>query len=82
MTVARHAVITPPGFSPRLLRAEVAAAYCGVGRSYFEREVGKAFPAPILIGTTKLWDVRDLDKAIDALKSGDNDRPRLEVFQP
>lgn len=70
MTAARRSVYVPPGFSPRLLRADAAALYVGFGREYFEAHVGDIFPAPLVINGEKRWDVRDLDACIDRLKGG------------
>jgi hypothetical protein len=45
-----------------------AAIYVGIGESKFDqlREAG-LMPAPRRVGDRKLWDVRELDLAFDAL---------------
>ena len=52
---------------PRLLAAEEAAAYCGMGRtSWLDLDQRGAVPAPIRLGRRLvLWDIRDLDLWID-----------------
>ena len=69
MTVARSDINVPPGFQPRLLSAEVAALYVGLSRNAFTARVGRIFPAPLLIDGKKVWDVQDLDRAIERLKT-------------
>jgi hypothetical protein len=56
------------------MRADLAAAYVGVGRETFEDEVGRGlWPKPIERAGTgekrsmKMWDRRDLDAAVDRL---------------
>jgi hypothetical protein len=51
---------------PRLLGAEAAAAYCGVGITLFRRECPIS---PVRLGERVLWDVRALDCWIDSLNS-------------
>ena len=81
MSISRHEVVVPPGFSPRLLSTDVAAAYCGVGRDAFLRLARKAGVKPTPIGTRrKVWDVQDLDKAIDRLK-GEPTQDALTEFE-
>lgn len=53
--------------SPRLLRAERAAEYCGVGVTLFRRQCPVA---PVNLGDRVLWDVRALDDWIDSLNFG------------
>ena len=59
----RHAFLAPRGIS----RVE-AAAYVGVSPCKFDDMVGDhRMPAPKRIDGRKVWDVRDLDLAFDAL---------------
>lgn len=73
MTTARLKPAEMPDW-PRLMRAELAAAYVGVGREMFELEVDRGvWPKPIARAGTgekramKMWDRRDLDAAVDRL---------------
>jgi len=53
----------PAGMTPRLLTADQAAAYCGVGRENFEARVGVA---PLkLFGNRVLYDRIALDRWLD-----------------
>lgn len=55
----------------RLLRREDAALYVGMSASKFGQLVAEArMPAPFAIDGCVVWDVRDLDEAVDALKYG------------
>ena len=54
-----------------MLKKLDAAAYCGLTPAGFERNC-KAVPVKYPDGT-KLWDVRDLDAWLDALKTGQAD---------
>ncbi len=53
----------PPGITPRLLTADQAAAYCGVGRENFEARVG--VPPLRVFGSRILYDRRALDRWLD-----------------
>lgn len=62
-------VIAPP-FRRGLSRAE-AAGYIGVSPTTFDRMIAAGdMPHPKRVGLRKIWDVRALDLAFDAL-SGD-----------
>ncbi len=50
---------------PRLLSADLAAAYVGVSPNTFRRAVGSRWPQPIYIGNRTLWDRIALDAAVD-----------------
>jgi predicted DNA-binding transcriptional regulator AlpA len=53
----------------RGLRRPAAAAYVGIGLSKFDQLVkAKRLPAPFNIDGCVLWDIRDLDSAIDDMK--------------
>lgn len=52
----------------RGLSRHEAATYLGVSVTLFDRlREGKQIAPPKIIGTRKLWDIRDLDMAFDAL---------------
>lgn len=58
------------GISPRLLEAELAAAYVGLGADAFMAAVEQGlYPRPIEIGRRKHWDRRALDAVIDAFSA-------------
>lgn len=68
-TPARHRVLPPP--TARLLSRPEAAAYVGVSPTTFDRMMGDGFmPAPKKVYGRVLWDVRELDAAIDCLPGG------------
>lgn len=56
----------------RGLSRDEAAMYLGIGVGLFDemREAGKIAPARV-IGARKLWDIRDLDMAFEALPRED-----------
>lgn len=61
--------MTPPR---RLLREKDAAIYCGVSATKFEQMVKDGrMPQPHRIDGCKVWDLRALDPAIDALLYGE-----------
>ena len=55
----------PPGITPRLLARDAAATYCGITAETFEQHI-RPFVPPIEIGARRLWDVRALDRWLDA----------------
>jgi hypothetical protein len=55
----------PAGMTPRLLTREAAATYCGISPNHFNVHLADAVP-PISIGRRKLWDVKALDRWLDA----------------
>ncbi len=59
----------PPTLAPRLVGREAAAAYAGISATSFDALVQSSImPKPkTLIGRRKVWDVRELDAAIDDL---------------
>lgn len=59
----------PHSLPPRVVTAEVAAAYVSVSKSTFLKMVDLGrMPRPRIIqGLRKGWDLRDVDMAIDAL---------------
>lgn len=56
----------PDGLSPRLLSADQAAAYCGMSRNHFAQHVAPFVPPIPNIGARRLWDLRALDRWLDA----------------
>jgi predicted DNA-binding transcriptional regulator AlpA len=63
-------IALPPTLAPRLINREAAAAYVGVSPNTFDAMIDKGLmPKPrILPGCRrKVWDVRELDIAVDAL---------------
>jgi len=65
-----RAPILPPTLAPRGLRREEAAAYVGVGASTFDAMVRDGrMPGPKVVGARRVWDLRALDRAFDALPS-------------
>jgi excisionase family DNA binding protein len=77
MTDRRHAAL-PPNLPPRGLARTEAAAYVGVSATKFDEMVhdGRMPPAKI-IDSRRVWDIRKLDKAFDALPDAaeKNDNP-------
>jgi excisionase family DNA binding protein len=56
------------GLAPRGLTREQAAAYVGLSQNKFDDLVRDgAMPRPKCAGSRRLWDVRALDTAFDAL---------------
>lgn len=79
MTAPRRDYNVPPGFAPRLLPTEAAALYCGLGVSRFREVVEEWGVEPVQFGSRyKVWDVRDLDAAIDRMKGA---APTLQTFE-
>lgn len=74
----RQAAVPPP--TRRLLSRVEAAGYAGVSPNFFDTMVGDGrMPRPRVANTRKLWDVRHLDAAIDALPidgEGDDSKPK------
>ena len=64
----------PPGLTPRLVCRDDAATYLGVSGNHFDRHVAPVV-APIMIGCRKLWDIRALDRWLDAQSAAGNPAP-------
>lgn len=63
----RHDAL-PANLPPRGLCRDDAALYLGIGTTLFDQHVkAGTFPKPKQIGGRKVWDVRALDRAFDAL---------------
>ena len=57
-----------PNLAPRGVCREAAAAYVGIGASLFDRLVlSGRMPKPKHIDGRRVWDLRALDRAFDAL---------------
>lgn len=55
----------------RGLRREEAASYVGLSASKFDDLVKRGdMPRPLTVDSCRIWDVRELDEAFEALKSG------------
>lgn len=70
-TDARPSSPIPPPFRRGLSRGE-AAGYIGVSPTTFDKMIDRGeMPNPKRVGTRKIWDVRALDLAFDALPGED-----------
>jgi excisionase family DNA binding protein len=68
----RQKSILPQSLPPRGICREEAAAYVGVGVTKFDQMVADGrMPAAKQIDGRRVWDVRKLDKAFDALPDSD-----------
>lgn len=57
-----------PNLAPRGISRAAAAEYIGVGVTKFDELVADGrMPAPVQIDGRKVWDLKALDKAFDAL---------------
>ena len=71
MAIADYFKLTPRGF-----RRLDAARYVGVSPSKFDELVRDGrMPEPFHIDACRIWDLHDLDSAIDTLKSGEIRNP-------
>jgi hypothetical protein len=63
-----------PNIAPRGLSRDEAAIYVGVRPTLFDRQVrdGK-MPKPLHIGGRRVWDIRQLDVAMDKLAAAPTD---------
>ena len=65
---AQKSAVRGHALSPRLVARADAAYYVGVGTTLFDDLVRQGvMPRPKAIGSRRLWDLRELDKAIDEL---------------
>jgi hypothetical protein len=63
----------PATLAPRLISREAAAAYICISATKFNQlVVDGRMPKPRLIDRRKVWDVHELNNAIDALPSEDD----------
>lgn len=71
----------PDTLRPRLISREAAADYVGVGVTKFDEMVADGrMPKPKRVDTRKLWDVRALDAAADALPDDQPIKPIREII--
>ena len=62
----------PYNLPPRGVDREEAAAYCGVGETYFNQMVADGWmPKPWRMGSRPVWDLRKIDRALDKLDTED-----------
>lgn len=74
MTAASTAKRVLAAPSARLLSRMEAAAYTGVSATTFDKMVNdRIMPQAKRVYARVLWDVRELDAAIDALPGGEDD---------
>lgn len=74
ITLASAAKIA--GLPRRGLSRTEAALYVGIGATKFDQMVAdKRMPAPFRIDGRVLWDIRDLDSAVDVLKEDASENP-------
>lgn len=76
MSQSRRSQSLPPNLPPRLVRRIEAASYLGIGATLFDQLVkeGKA-PAPKMLESVKLWDIKQLDALVDDLPTRDAANP-------
>lgn len=66
----------PPSLPPRGLCREAAARYVGVSPNTFDKMVADGrMPGPKRIDGRKVWDIRKLDIAFDALPDDEQPNP-------
>jgi hypothetical protein len=66
----------PLGMAPRGLSRDQAAAYLGIGSSLFDRLVADGtLPKPKHLAGRRVWDIRGLDRAFDALPDAGEANP-------
>ncbi len=71
------------GVSPRLVARADAAHYAGIGPTLFDGLVSEGvFPPPKIIHKRRLWDLRELDKAIDQLPDAEVKANNRESTDP
>ena len=65
-----------PNLAPVGVSREEAAAHIGIGATLFDRMVQDArMPRPKIIGGRRVWDVRAVERAFDALPSDSDVNP-------
>lgn len=68
-TRGRRQQALPINLQPRGLSREAAAEYFSIGPTLFDRMVTEGtMPRPVWLGGRRVWDVRALDRAFDALR--------------
>ncbi|MEA2977876.1 MAG: hypothetical protein QOF19_3396 [Alphaproteobacteria bacterium] len=82
--MAQHTAL-PMSLPPRLISREAAAAYVNVSPTTFDQLVADGrMPQPKMLGRRRLaWDVKELDRFIDALpkvcEDSDHDKTWSDV---
>lgn len=83
---ARAQPVTSAAVRPvprRGLRREEAATYVGISPSKFDQLVAdKRMPAGFQVDGCRIWDIRALDAAFDALSGVEQDDDAKWVFAP
>jgi predicted DNA-binding transcriptional regulator AlpA len=81
-----HPAPPPPRFPvipPRLVSRGEAAAYCRIGATTFDKLVQmELMPRPKAIGTRRVWDLRQIDGAIDELPEAEIQNPANTPCDP
>ncbi len=76
MTTQHRLSLLPASLPPRGVAREQAAAYLGIGASLFDRLMEQGvLPKPKRLAGRKVWDVRALDRAFDALPDEGESNP-------
>lgn len=66
---------------PRMMRRDMAAAYCQLSVAAFEREVSAGrLPLPVLLGGQNRWSRAAIDDAIEALTSYGDGRAQSKLY--
>ncbi len=69
----------PKGMRPRLVVMATAAAYLGIDKSMFKLMVmSGSMPAARFVGECRLWDLRQIDEAVDRLPVDHESRFKAE----
>jgi hypothetical protein len=72
---ARHSAL-PPTLAPRGLSRGEAAAYIGVAPTKFDEMISDGrMPGPKIIDARRVWDIRALDRAFEALPDKEATNP-------
>jgi predicted DNA-binding transcriptional regulator AlpA len=72
-----------PAIQPRLISRRDAAAYLGIGATTFDRLVAmETMPKPIAIGKRRVWDLRQIDAAIDELPEAELPSQTTQAADP
>lgn len=68
---------------PRGFRRPDAARYIGVSETKFATMVlAGALPCGFMVDNCRIWDIRDLDRAFDVLKSSDRAAQNASIDDP
>lgn len=76
-----RATALPDTLQPRCINRDAAAGYVGVGTTKFDELVRDGrMPRPKVIDGRKVWDVRALNAAVDALPDDAPGGPQKEII--